>query len=194
MFRSLTAKRAVQLGAAPVAVLAAAGLVWNASHSAFSDTTSNPTSNWAAGTVDLTDDDTNTAMFNVTNLKPGSTGSKCIQVTSSGSLPSAVKLYTSNYSNTNALGSYIDVKVEEGTPGNFSSCGSFSGTAIANDTLAALSAARTNFSNGVGSWTTTGGSSETKTYKFTYTVKTSTPDSAQGGSAALGFTWEAQNT
>lgn len=196
MFRSLTAKRMVQIGAAPVAVVAAAGLVWNASYSAFSDTTENPTSNWAAGTVNLTDDDSNTALFNASNLKPGSTGNKCIEVKSTGSLPSAVKLYTSSYANTNGLGSHITVSVEEGSPGNFAGCGSFSGTQIMSGTLASLSTTRTNYSNGVGSWTTNGTTNGTdvKVYKFTYTLAANTPDSAQGGTAAMGFTWEAQNT
>lgn len=194
MFRNLTAKRAIQLGTAPVAVLAAAALVWNASYSAFSDTTENPTSNWATGTVVLTDDDSNTALFNASNLKPGSTSSKCIQVTSSGSLPSGVRLYTSGYTTTNGLGSHITVSVEEGSPGNFSGCSTFSGTQIATGTLAALSTARTNFANGAGNWSTTGSSNENKTYKFTYTVANNTPDSAQGGTAAIGFTWEAQNS
>ena len=68
-----------------MAVLASGGLVWQSSYSAFSATTSNPTNNWSAGTVALSDDDSNTAMFTASNLKPGATGTKCIAVTSTGS-------------------------------------------------------------------------------------------------------------
>ena len=85
------------------ALVASGAMVWHASYSAFSSTTSNPTNKWAAGTVAQADDDSNTAMFNASSLKPGSTGSKCIAVTSTGSLPSAVKLYGTSYATTNAL-------------------------------------------------------------------------------------------
>ncbi len=38
--------------------------------------------------------------------------------------------------------------------------------------------------------TSTGSGSETKVYKFTYTLSASAPDSTQGGTAAIGLTWE----
>src|SRR3712207_7319239 len=44
----------------------------------------------------LSDDDSGSAMFTATGLKPGSTGTKCIQVTYGGSLAAAVKLYVSS--------------------------------------------------------------------------------------------------
>jgi hypothetical protein len=65
----------------PAALVLSSALVWHASYSAFSATADNPTSNWAAGTVALADDDSSTALFSATNLKPGSTGTKCIVVT-----------------------------------------------------------------------------------------------------------------
>ncbi len=78
--------------AIPAALVASGIVVGTASYSAFSATTSNPTSNWSAGNVNLTDDDNNVALFTATGLKPGSTGTNCIAVTSTGSLPSTVKL------------------------------------------------------------------------------------------------------
>ena len=58
--------------------------------------------------------------------------------------------------------------------------------------------AATNFSNGLGSWTTAGtgtvANPETRTYQLTYSVRTETTNDTQGGTAALGFTWEAQNS
>ena len=35
---------------------------------------------------------------------------------------------------------------------------------------------------------------ETRTYQLTYTVKADTTNDTQGGTAAIGFTWEAQNS
>ena len=53
---------------------------------------------------------------------------------------------------------------------------------------------KTSFATGVSSWAPTGSGSETKAYRITYALSASTPDSAQGGTAALGFTWESQNS
>jgi hypothetical protein len=193
--RQVNKKRLVALAAAPVALLASGGMVWAASYSAFSATTVNPTSNWTAGTVALSDDDSNTALFTASNLKPGATGTKCIAVTSTGSLASTVKLYGTAYSTTNALSSNVNLKVEEGTGATTASCTSFvAGSTLYDGTMAAFGTGRTSFATGVGSWAPTGSASETKSYKVTYTLSTSTPDSAQGGTAALGFTWESQNS
>ena len=60
--------------AIPVALVASGVVVSTASYSAFSAETVNPTSNWSAGSVSLSDDDNNTAMFAATNLKPGMSG------------------------------------------------------------------------------------------------------------------------
>jgi hypothetical protein len=193
---AITSKKIVAAAAVPAALLASGGMVWQASYSAFADTTTNPTSNWASGTVKLADDDSNTAMFNATNLKPGSTGNKCIQVTSTGSLASAVKLYGTSYSTTNALASYINVTIDEGSGATFGGgCGSFTKTGeIYNGTLAAFGTGKTGYSTGVGTWAPTGSGSETKSYRVTYTLSSTTPDTAQGGTAALGLTWESQNS
>jgi hypothetical protein len=192
-------KRVAAAASIPIAMVASGAMVWHASYSAFSATTSNPTSNWAAGSVALTDDDSNTAMFTLGtagNLKPGSTGSKCIVVTSNGTLPSAVKLYGTSPATTNQLSTYLTITVDEGTGGSFSGgCGAFTSTQqIYNGTLANFGATKTNYSSGVGSWQPTGTAGETKVYKFTYTLSSTTPDTSQGGTASIGFTWEAQNT
>ena len=194
MFKlNLTPKKLIAGAAVPVAVLASGGLVWQSSYSAFSATTASPTNNWTAGSVALADDDSNSAMFTATNLKPGSTGSKCIVVTSSGSLASTVKLYATNYSTTKSLADSLDLKVEEGTGGTFSNCTGFTaGSTIFTGTTAAFGA-KTDFASGVGTWAPNGGNA-TKTYKVTYTLNANTPDTAQGGTAAVGFTWESQNS
>ena len=194
--RSILAnKRLVAAASIPVAVIASGALVWQSSYSAFSATTSNPTNNWAAGTVALSDDDAGTAMFSATNIKPGSTGTKCIAVTSTGSLASTVKLYGTSYATTNALAGSINLSVEEGTGGTSSSCANFTGgTSVYSGTLAAFGTSKTAFASGVGSWAPTGNGNETKSFKVTYTLPTTAPDSVQGGTASLGFTWESQNS
>jgi len=171
--------------------------VWQASYSAFSATTTNPTNNWSTGTVALTDDDVNVAMFNASLLKPGSTGEKCIVVTSSGNLASTVGLYGTTPATTLALNTYIDIVVTQGAGGTFAGgCAGFVadvGPVPFTGTLAAFGTTHTNFANGFGVWTPAGGT-VSKVYKFNYTVRSSTPNSAMGGTASIGFTWEVQNS
>jgi camelysin-like metallo-endopeptidase len=191
---NISKKKLVAGAVVPLAVLASGGLVWQSSYSAFSATTATPTNNWTAGTVALADDDSNTAMFNATNLKPGSTGNKCIVVTSSGTLASTVKLYGTSFSTTKSLADSLNIKVEEGTGGSFANCTGFTaGSTVYDGTAAAFAASKTDFASGVGTWAPAAGT-VAKTYKVTYTLSPSTPDSAQGGTAALGFTWESQNS
>lgn len=190
--------RLIGFGALLAGLAGSALIVWQASYSAFSATTSNPTNNWSAGTVALSDDDSNTAMFTASGLKPGSTGTKCIAVTSTGTLPSAVKLYGTSYSGTNVLSQNINLTVVQGTGGGFASCTGFTplgtGATVYSGTLAGFASAATNFGSGLGTWAPTGTGSETRSFQFTYTVDPATPNTAQGGTAAIGFTWEAQNS
>ena len=170
-------------GAVAACLATCAAVVWHASFSAFSATTSNPTNNWAAGTVLLADDDANTAMFNASNLKPGSTGSKCIAVTSTGSLPSAVKLYGTGSATTNGLSSYLNMTITQGTGGSFGSCTGFtplaSGSSVYTGTLAAFASAATGYSNGLGSWAPTGSGSDTRVFQISYTFDPTAPNSTE---------------
>lgn len=196
-------RRATRLAAwiaIPAALVASGFAVSQASYSAFSSTTVNPTSNWSAGTVALTDDDSNTALFTASNLKPGQTGSNCIAVTSTGSLASTVKLYGTGATSTKDLASNISLTITQGTGGGFGTCAGFTPVAAAqtptlySGTLAGFAGQSSNFSNGVGTWAPTGSASETRVYQVTYTVSPSAPNTTQGGTASLGLTWEAQNS
>jgi len=185
--------------AVPVGLIVSAALVWQASYAAFSATTSTPTNNWSTGTVALSDDDSNSAMFTASALAPGSTASKCIVVTSSGTLASTVQLYGTGKTATNSLDTYLDLVVVQGTGGSFAGgCTGFTPDAGAANTftgtLAAFATAYTNFSTGFGTFAPTGASTQTKVYKITYTLNASTPSSAQGSTAAIGLTWESQNS
>lgn len=191
-------KKMATWSAIPTALLVSSLLVWQASYSAFNATTDNPSSNWATGNVALSDDDTNTALFSATNLKPGSTGTKCIVVTSSGSLASTVKLYGTGAAATKSLDSWIDLTVDEGAGGSFGSCAGFTSSGnVFSGTLNNFATNRTSFANGVGTWAPAGQTAPatvSRTYRFSYTVNNSAPNSTQGGTASIGFTWEAQSS
>jgi hypothetical protein len=97
------------------------------------------------------------------------------------------------------LSSYINLSVTQGTGSSFAgNCTGFTplatGSSVYSGTLANFATTSTGYSNGVGSWTPTGAASETRTFKITYTVDSAAPNSTQGGTAAVGFTWEAQNS
>jgi len=188
------AMRIAGIASIPAALIVAGVLVGGASYSAFSATTSTPTNNWSAGTVALSDDDQGVALFNAANLTPGATGTKDITVTSSGSLASTVKLYGTQAATTKGLSSYIDVTITEGTGTGASFTPLAAGSNVYTGTLADFASARTDYANGITAWTPTGGStSDARTFEIKYTLDAATPNTAQGGTAALGFTWEAQN-
>ena len=195
--------RAARLAAVigvPLALVASGLVVSQASYSAFSSQTSNPTSNWTTGSVKISDNDGGTALFTAVNLKPGSTGNNCITVTSTGSLPSTVKLYgTGATTPVNDLGTKTTLKIEQGS----GTCAAFTAAAtggtVYDGSLAAFQTTRSSYANGADAWVTTGNPTgadstpETRVYKFTYTVGADLLNASQGLSTAQGFTWEAQN-
>ena len=65
--RHRRASRIAHVLAVPIAILLSGAMIGTASYAAFSATTSSPTSNWAAGTVALSDDDSATALFTATS-------------------------------------------------------------------------------------------------------------------------------
>ena len=185
---------AVAVAAAVVAGLLGSGaFVWQGTNAAFTSTTSNGANNWTAGAVTIGDDDSGTALFNVSGLVPGNSGSKCIKVTYSGNVTSSVKLYVSASSGT--LAPYIDLTIEQGSGGgnvgDFSSCGSFSGSTIYTGTLSNMASTKTAFGSGVGSWSPTA-ATQFSVYKFTYTLNASTPDAMQSATCSATFQWESQ--
>ena len=176
-----------------LAVLASLGfvsvLVVTSSRAAFVDTTDNATNTFAAGDVVLNDDDTGSVLFNVANLKPGDSRTRCIAVTYTGSLTADVRMYGT--AGGTGLADYLDVQVQIGSGGNFASCTGFvSSSTLFSGTLSAFAAARTNFVNGLAGFA--GATNPTaRTYRVTVTLQDN--NLAQGKSATAGLTWEAQN-
>jgi hypothetical protein len=194
--------RTVGVAAIIAGLLASAGLVWHESYSAFSATTSNSGNSWTGGTVQLSDDDSGGALFNASGLAPGSTGSQCISVTSTGTLPALIKLYGTSYATTRSLAAALNLTVTQGTGAGYGSCTGFTpltaGATVFSGTLAGFATAHSTYGSGIlaggaGAWKTTGATSS-RTYRFTYTMSPAAPTSTMGGTAAVGFTWESQNT
>jgi len=188
--------------AVPVAIVAAAALVWTASYSAFTDETRNAGNNWAAGSVTITDDDNGTARFTVTGMVPGDTQTKCIKVTANSTVPGLVKMYNVNPVNTGpGIADYVMLKVEQGTGGDFSSCSGFTAGSTIVDTMAlsTMNSTYHDWASAAGSWATTGTAGETQSYRFTWTFDTTGLSEAevnalQGTHTGVDFEWEIQNT
>ncbi len=188
----------VSLVAIPAALVASGLVVAQSSYSAYSATTVSPTSNWATGTVALTDDDANAAAFSVANARPGSSGSRCLVVTSKGTLPSEVRVYGTNGSGTTNLAAYLDLTITQGTGGSFGSCDGFtplaSGAEVFHGSLMTFGTTRTSYANGVGGWNPSGAAPEARTYQLSYRVSPDAPNDTMGGTAGGDIVFEAQNS
>jgi predicted ribosomally synthesized peptide with SipW-like signal peptide len=164
------------------------------SRAAFSDTTDNSANSFTAGSVELVDDDSGSSMFSVSNMMPGDTAVECIVVTYQGSIadPPAVKLYSGGYTDSGDFGDYLNLTIEEGSGGSFGDCTGFSAenTIESGGTLADFDSTHTDYATGAGVWDPSS-TPESKTYRFTFELDSSTPNAEQGESVtALTFTWE----
>lgn len=192
-------RRKILITVAIVALVGAA--VGMGTFSAFSSTTSNSGNTFAAGTVHLTDNDSGSAMYNVSAGAPGTAVVKCIKLTYSGTLAANVKLYTT--SSLGAVANEIDLTVEKGTSSGsptFPDCGTFNSEAtVYNGTLAGFASAHGSYANGASAYPssqTQWNENDTLVYRFTLTLQDD--NGANGGATPLstgahGFTWEARN-
>jgi hypothetical protein len=190
------------VGFALISLLAAV-LPSASTFSAFSYTTPNNGNTGTAGTVALTDNDAGTAMLVMTNAKPGDTDTSCIQVTSTGTLPSLVKLYGTTTGT--GLDAYLNLVVTRGTgAAAFDDCTGFTADATNYAGLGAgvlyngtLTGYADTYAAGLAdprtatipeAWTT----GEAHTYKLQLTVADN--NAAQTLNVTQAFTWEARNT
>jgi hypothetical protein len=179
-------------------LLASGAVVWHASYAAFTATTTNGLNSWQAGTVVLASAPSS-AVFSISGLKPGDSGTACVKVTYQGTLPATVKLYLTaadlTTSTATNLAQYLTLQVNEGT-GNNADCGDFSavptndynplGPADTAKTLAAFSATfAPDYVTSPISWTAN--PNDTRTYQFIWWLQDT--NSAQGMQSSARFTW-----
>jgi hypothetical protein len=171
-------------------------------YAAFGTPTSNSGNQFGAGTVTLSDNDSGSAMFNLTNQKAGFTSAGCIQVTYNGSVSANVHLYATV--GGTGLGSYLSVLIYRGTnTGGFNSCATFAADSTNYIGLGAgiikystLTSLGTSYATGQVDPTSaspaTWATGESHWYEFLLQVPSNS--SAEGLNATITFTWEAQNT
>ena len=168
-------------------MLVSGPLVWHTSYAAFTASTSNSGNTFSSGNVQLSDNDSGSALFTATALKLGSSDAPCIDVIYTGTLPSTVKLSAAS----TALAPHLDFAIEEiGTSDN---CASPTGTRTAIDM------ADTNLATKVTALTAPGiaigwspSTTQTKRYRFSYTLQDN--NAGQNKTASVGFTWTATSS
>lgn len=184
--------------ATPAALVAAGVLVFQASNAAFTGQTRNSGNEWSTGSVNLTDDDNGQARFQVTNMLPGQTQTKCIKVTANASVPSLVKGYAVNpVPSVQKLEDRIKVTIESGDGGSFADCAGFvaDGDLTTPATPLSVLSQQNSYENGIGGWNVAGGAAESKTYKMTWTFDTTgmtqdQVDQLQGAKTGIDMQWE----
>ncbi|PUA80844.1 hypothetical protein [Nocardioides currus] len=199
---SRRAQKILVAATTPVAVIASAAMIYQASYAAFSGQTRNSGNDWATGSVNLTDDDNGSARFQVKNMLPGATDAKCIKVTANATVASTVKGYAVNpVVSTTGLEDHIKVRIESGEGGTFADCTGFvseSGPLVpAGTTLRALATANT-FAAGIGGWSVAPGAPVSKTYKLTWEFDTTGMsqadiDKLQNSHTGIDMQWEMQS-
>lgn len=188
------------LGAAPLAVLVAGGMVWQGSQAAFTASTRNAGNSWSTGNVTLTDDDLGAAAFTVERIVPGQTGEKCIVVTSQSNVAGEVRAYTQNLITSRGMENRIFIDLEQGTGGSFNDCTGF--VPVANTVpelpLSTLATVNRDFATGGSVWQTAGTPGETQSYRASWRFDTTgmsqdAVNALQGARVGIDLVWELQS-
>jgi hypothetical protein len=200
-------RRRTARAVAPLVGLLAAGLlVWQGSNAAFSATTASNTDAWTSGALTLTNNGgtavyaaTTTATFNEINLKPGSTGTKCITVKSVGTAAGSLKLYRSALADSApSLGAQIQVTIDAAPVAAdvLVGCAGFPVAGLTNvATAAALTTLPTTYATAVGPVAVPIGTQLVAyriAWTFASTGTTAGDNALQSKTVTAGFTWELQ--
>jgi hypothetical protein len=169
---------------------------------AFSATSHNSGNEVVSGDVTLGDDDAGSALYFLPDSHPGDSVSRCIKVTYTGSLDSAVHLYMAE-APPGPLAPYVNVTITQGTQATstFPDCSAFTPSAVGtiyDGTLADFATANGDYASGLDSepavgathWTT----GDSVVFRFVVTLDASAPLSAQSQSTGdHTYTWEARS-
>jgi hypothetical protein len=218
--RTARARRTVLPVAVPVGLVLSLAVTWGSTYAAFSASTGNVGNSWQAGTVVLTDSDSDAALFTSEAngpdglLRPDSTRSRCIRLDYTGSLPADIRMYVGTPdSGVTGLDPYLVMSVERGTDvgkdtevkadcsKGFASTGpatfldgaphTDAATAATSRTLAHLRAQHRDYSSGIVVNPNTAPNTY-MTLRITYVLQGD--NAAQDKQSKATFTWEAQNT
>jgi len=118
--------------AVPVGLVMSLAVTWSSTYAAFSASTGNGGNSWQAGSVDIADSDSGSALFTTNSavspndsvLQPGSSRSRCIQINYTGSLEADIRMYVGAPvdsapapADATGLDPYLVMSVERGMDG-----------------------------------------------------------------------------
>jgi predicted ribosomally synthesized peptide with SipW-like signal peptide len=171
-------------------------------YAAFSRTTASTSNQFTAGSLSMTDGHAAATAISITSLRPGTTISKCMNVTNAGDVASTVRQYTAT---SGSLLPYIQIKVTRGSglSGAWPACTGFAadGTdyigqgngVVYNGTLASFPASyATATTDPTNASPDTWSSGESHAYQYDISLVNTT--AAQGLTGSLTITWEARST
>jgi hypothetical protein len=199
-------RRAVRTIAPLAGLLAVGVLAWQSSYAAFSATTDNGTESWTTGQMTLTNNGgtavyagSTTAVFNDTNLKPGSTSTKCITVKSTTSFAGSLRFYRSALvDSAPSLGAQIQLTIDAAPVAAdvLANCAGFPAAGLTSITAGtALTALPTTYAGAVPSVAVAAGT-QLVAYRIAYTFATTGTNAGdnalQGKTVTAAFTWELQ--
>jgi hypothetical protein len=206
-------RRSVLAAVVPVGLVLSAALTWSSTYAAFTSQAGSTGNSWQTGSVELESAGNGSALFTDTldsNLRPLSSGSRCIRLEYTGSLTAEIKMYvTTPTSGATSLDSHLVMSVERGADENTTvpaNCTGFTprttspfvyntvraeyAVASSTSTMSDLKT-HADYANGL----LVSGSTAPNTsitLRISYLVKDA-PEAQNSTSQAV-FTWEAQNT
>jgi predicted ribosomally synthesized peptide with SipW-like signal peptide len=179
-------------------VIALMGLAVFGTFAAFTATSTNSGNQISSGTVKIDDNSgTTTALYVLSNAKPGTPASGCLRVAYDGTLAASVKLYVSS-GITN--GSTYNLQVERGsgltTIDGTRSCAGFTASSTAYN--GALGSFGTDYAGGTDGKAAGAAWSQGQSVDYRFTISqnddtTANAHTAVTTSGAHAFTWEARN-
>jgi spore coat-associated protein N len=156
----------------PLATLLAAGAIAVGSGATFTSTTGNTASAVTSGTLSQTNSKDKSAVFTLTNMKPGDVVNGSLTITNTGSLPAAFSL--TEVSSTNGFtGANLALKITNTTSGAVVYNGTFGGL---------VDGAKTDLG--------TFASGAANAYTFSVTLDQNTPNADQGKTASAVYQWD----
>lgn len=179
---------------AAVALVGVVGFV--GTQAAISDTTDNPGNQFNAGAIDLVDNDGGSYMYQVNNVQPGDSESRCIKVTYTGTLDSTVKVFMDTP--IDGLGPYVDMTIDAGTQtsSSFPDCTGFVAAGnVYTGTLADFQTQHPDAANGaayspngLAPWT----DGDSVVYRVTLTLQNTARQPGEDFSGTHAYTWQAE--
>jgi len=186
--------QASRIAAVLTSLLLVSFIVMATSRAAFVGSTANNGNSIQAATVVVTDNDSGTSLFAVTDTVPGTNYDRCIDIAYSGTLNVAPIAMYMGAAPTGTLGQYLNLTIDIGpdTADTFGSCTTFASSAVLfNGTIDSFRAAHNSYATGLNTWDPTGGATETRTMRIRLAVQNN--NLAQGLTSGFGLTWEAQS-